>query len=752
MSFIWRFLKKYSFKSIPRFLIVIFIFAIWIRFLGVYPGFPANHPDEPTIYGSVSRIILHADFKPVLYSYGELLPELYAIFVFLFFMPIVLLKSIVLNFGQIFDQGLFPFFDNFRHSELLTGQNFLYWSRYLTSILGAVTVIVIYKLGTKLFNKWTGLLAAFFVAINYRHVLGSMFALADVPAGFFAALSVLVSFNLIKNRSRSSYLWAGLGLAMALSVKYFTYVIPTFFLCHIFAVFQENKLPFFKKIELLFLNKNLIISLFFCVGLFFTINPYIAFDFNTFIREYRYDAERFGVTSPIQQLLNYNYHKSLLPLYYLVRYSLGEPLIIAIISGFLYGLIRKLKSTLILSSSILPFLMIFIIIAAPSSPRYYASIVPLLLLFPAFMIVDLSQIITNRKLRFLLIIFLTLVVGSGSLKDSYLTSLYFSSEQNQVSSLTWLEKNLPNDSLVAVSAANLPLRKNIKEVDINPQILSMQELKENKVKWIVISSHYTSLANSQFWLSSQLLESTFFNDNLFWELINNTYTSLVLKEIGAYRIKEFLKPFWQSPDRAVFVAKMPEFWQIQKNNLIINYDFKSAEEIGKFKEVSLIPLKSNEISLSSEFGYLDAASLLIDVKECGLETNVSSEYFPVEANKWYSLEGFVNRQNSTVYKNQRDGFLRLDFYSDKNKRIKTYVSRLSDSSEDWQKLSAAGFAPALAKYVRIGFQLDKCFISEKYFVDHLQVFSSNNIPQMSKNDHPFYDKELPKNFLWLPEL
>lgn len=740
--------------DLSRYIIIIFLIALFLRLLGVYPGFPPNHPDEPTIYGSVKQLFLYGEFKPVLYSYGGLLYELYSLVIFVLLIPFSFLIFFFSHLNEIALKGIFGFVESYRHSQLLSGLNFLYWSRYLTSVLGALTVIVIYKLGTKLFNRWTGLLAAFFVAINYRLVLSSIFTLADAPAGFFAALSILLSVYVIKKRSLSAYLWAGFGLAMALSVKYFVYVVPTFFLCHILLVFQESNLSFFKKIKALFINKNLILSLFLCVVLFFVINPYIILDFNNFIKEYQYDAKRFGVTAPIQQLLNYSYHRSVLPLYYLVKYSLGEPLAIAIVVGFLYTLIRKFRSALILSSAIIPFLVVFLAIAAPSSPRYYSAIVPLMLFFPAFLIIDVSRIIRSRPIRFVLIFSLVIIVGFQSLRDSYLTSLYFSSEQNQVASLRWLEDNLPRESIVAVSAAFLPLTKNLIEIDINPvgptHLMSMEELVINQVQWVVVSSHFTSSVNSQLWIGSNLVEKAFFNDKLFWELIDNTYTSLVLNEVGAYRIKEFVKPFWQSPDRAIIIAKMPNFWQIRKDKSVIYYGFDRAKD-KSFSKISFTKQKK-PASFTEDIGYIKPGSLSLQTNDCSAETKLSSDNFLVESNKWYSAIGFGKRENNPTYSGYKDGFLRLDFYSKNNTKLRTYVSKLLMVDDNWQEQTLAGFAPANSKYARISFQLDKCFPGEKYFIDDLQVFSSDNMGRIDTKEYPFYDKEVPKNLLWLPEL
>lgn len=744
------------FKDTKFLLIIIFSLSVWIRFLGVYPGFPPNHPDEPTIYGSVKQLFLFGQFKPVLYSYGGLLYELYSLVIALIFIPLSFIFFFFSNPEEIILKGAAGFMESYRHSQLLTSLNFLYWTRYLTAILGSLTVVTVYLLGKKLFDKPVGLLAAFFIAVNYRHVLSSVLVLADAPAGFFASLSVLLSVYLIKKPTVKAYLLAGFALGLGLSVKYFIYILPTFLLCHFIGVITNSNKSFFKKIAFVFISKKLLLALSICLTTFFTINSFILFDFNTFFHEYQYDSVRFGVTNPIAVLLKYDYHRSLVGLYYLVRFGIGEWLTGAIVVGIIYSLFRKTKSTLILMSVIVPFLVVFIMIAAPSSARYYTAVIPFLLLFPAFLIVAALRFMRTKTLKVLLFIVVMLVFVSPSVKNSYLTSLYFSQPQNQVVSLKWLEDNLPRDSTVAASGVFLPLAKNIKEVDISPvgasALASIGQLKENKIEWVAVSSHYTSLVNSQYWISSGLVQNTFFDDNLFWEMINNTYTSLELNEVGAYRVKEFLKPFWQSPDRAVFIAKVPKSWQIKKDRLILEYNFDRPSDRKAFSKSSLVNVKLKNILFSEKAGYPNLTSLLLDTVDCGVGARAFSNNFTVEKDKWYSIVGFAKRMHGPSYNGQHSGFFRLDFYSKDDKRIRTYVTGLIDSDENWQELSAAGFAPRDAKYGTISFQIDNCFPGEEYFVNNLKIFVSDSMSPVNTKEYPYYGKQIPKNFLWLPEL
>lgn len=752
-----RFLNYFKSKltSSSYLLIGIFLIAIALRLWGVYPGYPLLHPDEPTIYSSVKEIVMFGNFKPVLYSYGMFLSELYAFSIVIFFIPVTFLKELLFNLKIVYEQGFFGFLDYFNYSQLSTGSNFMYWSRYLTAILGSLTVIIAYILGKKLFSKSVGLLAAFLLAINYRHLISSVFSLPDAPVSFFALLSVLLSFNLIKSKSRKVYVWAGLGLALALSVKYYVYVIPTFFLCHLLSVFYDKKKSFIKKILSAVVSKNLFIALITCLASFSIINYLIFFDFHNFYQEYVYDSARFRVNSPLSSLFHYDYHKSLTGLYYLVRYGIGEFLSFAIIIGFFYALLRKTTSTIILLFVIAPVIVVFLMISAPSSARYYTSIIPFLLFFPAFLIMDILKAIRAKPVKIFLLAVIIFILAFPSIKNSFLTSLYFSQPQNQTLAVKWLEENLPKDSTVAVSAAFLPSGKNSKEIDINPTgpttLMSMSELKKAKVGWVLISSYFTANVNSQYWITNNLVQDTFFNDKLFWEIINDTYISLNLNEVGAYRIKEFVKPFWQSPERAFFVAKIPDSWQIKKDELIFSHSFNSLREQNFFRKILNLDKKPQAAFFSSEVGYGDLSSMSLDTIDCNIKSKLISDKFQMSGNKWYSAIGMVKRESNPVYALHKDGFLRLDFYSKENDKLKTYVSQLTKSSEDWQELALGGLAPIDVKYGTITFQLDKCIPGEKYFIDNLELYSSNDSP-VDIASYPYYDKPIPKNFLWLPEL
>ncbi len=62
-------------------------------------------------------------------------------------------------------------------------------ARAIVALLGTATIPVVYLAGKELFNRRTGLFAAWFMAVAFLHVRNSHYATNDVAATFFAAAS-----------------------------------------------------------------------------------------------------------------------------------------------------------------------------------------------------------------------------------------------------------------------------------------------------------------------------------------------------------------------------------------------------------------------------------------------------------------------------------------------------------------------------------------------------------------------------------
>lgn len=764
-------------------LVLILALSIFLRVLGTNPGYLLTHPDEPTITDSVRRISLGLNFEPQAYYYGSFLPLVYSVVDIIFLVPALLLIFISREFPWVVQltpfgpSGAFhPDFQN-KIAErwngfLVTGKYFEYWTRYETAILSGLATLVVYLLGKKLFNRDVGLVAAFFTAVNYRHVLSSNFALADAPAAVFALLSVLLSVNLLRSASFHNYILAGVGLALALSVKYFIYVLPTFLLCHLLAIWGlPNKRgltsykTFLKKLLALVFNSKLVVSLVACVVLFFIINPYLFIKWDVAYSQLEYNTIKYGVKF---SLLSFPVSKiSLYPIYYLYKYGIGQVLSITIIIGFLYTFLRYPKQAFVLLSVVFPFLYFFLVLTASTHGRYFSPIIPFLLFFPAILISDfvtalkkfLARLKVITPVQHILVLTLIFILGFQSLKNSFLSSYYFSRPHNQDSLYNWILTELPdNSNYVYYWGVPIPSYKKVNETFLSPvenDYMALEELKKANAQYVAVGSDAGGVINGLLWINEdRIVKDIFFNNKLLWDTLDDSYASLVTRELGYYRTKEFAKPFWQALDPAYFIVKFPTFWNTNEEARLLSYDFEGATELNEWSMFPSPPRNFYELGLGRNQGYGNSSALVVkpvETPNCDLPiTKITSQLLPVSAKKWYIFSSWGRRQPEERYKAQKNGFLRLDFYSAKGERLKTYVSKQLSDADNWEKLHAAGLAPEGSSNATLTIQFNHCN-EEQYLLDHLTVSSSLNEVEIT-SEYPYFQKDLSRSFIWLPHL
>lgn len=760
---LWDLLSKLFDRNLL--LLHIFILGLFLRELGVHPGNSLFHPDESSIVSQVTRIVTSFDFRAVDYYYGSLLSLIYSPIVLITIVPFLFVKF---QFSNFFYQTNF----NLRHelisyNPLNPNANYIYYGvRYETAFLSSLTIIAIYFLGKKLFNNKVGLVAAFLTAINYRHVLSSTFALADAPAALFAILSIYYSVDILKSQTTKTYLKAAFFLALAFSVKYFIYVLPTFILCHTAPILRQPfSLPM--RIKNLLINKNLILSISLCIFLFFLINSYILLDHKGFGHQMQINSARYNLSDPILSMQRAFSGSALWtalnPLYYLYSYGIGKVIGVLILGGFCYGLFRYTKQTIIISSTTSFYLFVFLVVSGNDAVRNYSSIIPLLLLFPSLLITNVVTIIKKKRMQFFAIILLTLLIGYSSLKNSFILSYYLSKPQNLKQTLEWTLQNLSNKKDLILQTYDIPLSAigYFNTVDINTWLndkyLTLQEMRTSGINWAVIGSTYTSIRNNNLYISNKNASLKIFDEQTMWKIIDNTHLSLAIKQLGDYRIKEFTKPFWNlTTDTSFMIVKVPPTYLPKDKKTLILYDYEDKYQFKKFKLLSPLPCDYYFISYSEDQGLNVSGALTIESiswppkSSCAIETIASSLFFSATSGRQYLLTGKLKKIGK-LSDLHGDGFLRIDFYGADKKRLKTYVSKQMTNEDSWQQLDVEGQAPDLTSFVNVGFQIDGQYKDIKFFLDDLELFEANGV-SINKTEYPYYGKEFPRSFVWNNQL
>lgn len=723
----------------------IFLLGLFLRLLGTYPGYPLTHPDEPTIATPSIRMAFEGNFRPQNYYYGSLLSLIYATTYIIFFIPLSFIFTLPTTPSNYLNSGLLGFFDYLKAGPPLHQMSFWsasYWARYDSAIISSFTVLAAYLLGKKLFNKQIALIAALLIAVNYRHVLSSRLILADAPTALFALLAILFCVILMEKSSLKRYLLAGVGLGLALSVKYFVYVIPTFFLCHILAVkFKFNKLiPEF-------LHYKIFLSLIICAVVFILVNPYLLLASEEAAYFWAANSARYGLGLSIDILKSWNL--SYYSLYYLFNYGLGSAISVLTISGFFWSLFRYPKSSLILTSVALPFIYVFLIISGTGMVRNYSAIIPFILFFPAVLIFNLSESFPKKLSRLKMVFLPTvlIIVSYQMLQYDLISGINLAKEQNMISLYKWLDSNLPEGSkILGPSGVFYPAGRNFEAVKINTNgnnFLSMEEIREQGTPWIIVSAMPAEITENLL-LINDIAKKTFFDKNLIYELTSNFYSTLAFKELADYRVAQFAKSLTQDPP--FMVAFFPYSWQLKKDTEVVRFGFDRSNEIAMW-EKTFYPINSYENSQSAD-------SLVIKqvTPQCkSLFTKISSPKINIEPNNWYTLSALAKRNANPIYKTTRSGFFRLDFYTKNQELVKTYITKPLSISSDWQKLYAAGMSQRDFNYVTITFQIDSCLENEEYLIDEVSLFSAKETPKIDKNKYPFYMKGTTL-FDWLPQL
>ena len=93
-------------------------------------------------------------------------------------------------------------------------------ARLVVAVLGTLSVVLLYLVGARLFDRRTGLLAAALLAVSFLAVSWSHQATNDVPASAAVVLSLLGSAGVFRRGRRLDYALAGAGLGLACAMKY----------------------------------------------------------------------------------------------------------------------------------------------------------------------------------------------------------------------------------------------------------------------------------------------------------------------------------------------------------------------------------------------------------------------------------------------------------------------------------------------------------------------------------------------------
>lgn len=418
-------------------MLVILIFATLLRLWGIDFGLPyANHPDESRFVMTAVKIIQTGDFNPGWF----LQPTLYAyssVGVLMIYFLMGVSQGVFMSVQDLFCPD-YHFWGKIAYpGEFLV-------PRLLTALLGVLSIWAVYELGRRMFNRRVGLLAALLTALSYHHVSSSHFVTTDVPATFFALVTVIYSWLVWKEGRTRWYILAGLFAGLTASTRYNVGLV-------VFPLFVAHFLRWFDH-KVYGLSASFVAGVLACVAGFLVGTPYALFDLPNFLDGLAYEAGHHLNVGHIGAEGN-------------AGWWLFEHLMI--------GSERWLTAVGILGSLVLAkrdwrrmlFLLCFpvsyYVMMSRSLVRFERFLVPVMPFLALSAALFLDQVVRPRlsKLRWARVSFWGIVILL-CLEPAVSVALYdyrLTLEDVRVTAAHWMELNLPADAVVAVERFGPPV-------------------------------------------------------------------------------------------------------------------------------------------------------------------------------------------------------------------------------------------------------------------------------------------------------
>lgn len=765
-------------------LTLIILLGFSVRLLSTNPGYYYPHGDE-LLYGEAIYMITHQtlSLESQYFGFPPLVPWIMVIAFMLFFLPLVWLKTLIIHaleaylfivpilvfilltyfivqkitkwdkrkliaaalliiwFTLIASSIFVISYSNVLHREIL-GPNWidaLYWGRYLTAFVGSAAIFLVYLVTLNFFkSKRTAFLAATFVALDYRLILNSHVGLPDMYNVFFLLLSLYCINKLLSSPTFKQYLITIFSLAVFFMIKYQPHVLIPFSIAHIIISYKQSGGKLANFLKKLFAPKVMFSAL---IGLIFILAAH-TYHFQNWSKVMEINA---------YEAIKYDFGRNIVDIYpisYLYHIAIGPLLSIAALLGLFLGLIKRgLRIKTIILVSFLPsFAFLYLYYTGGGYfTRNFISAIPLILILSALFVDWIWQKVENSKIKLLrnavrvLIGILLIGLLKDHLANDFVMAKFYSSEPPLKIAQKWVDQNIPENVTYGRYGGNpAPSNPkiNVENFLTYGKAFSYPELLKEKYNYISIEFAY--LRGSLLWWTRQPTKMglKFWNkpDNL----LSQGYYALAFRELLWNNAVALFSSPWQAPSHSFAIIKVDkDLYQFDTKTI------KRYETFEDWKPLYFLQEYKDQLQQST------TGLLIKQGQNMPGSIRWQSNTFPVKPEFGYKLTGTV-LTSSTIPQDERDGFLRIDFYSSSPNLIITSRPIFSSVSERIfgdkgpHEIEFNAIVPENAGYATISLQSDGNSKSS-FELKSLEV-------EESLNPHPSVGKHLtiPDQDLFLP--
>lgn len=555
------------FKNTTLILIIIIIIGAFFRFYKLDWGQGLfTHPDEYHIVISVNQLSFPNQMHPHFFSYGT-------VTIYLIYFTKTLLENINSVLNSLF---IIPTSQFIERQALL---NSFLIGRFYSALFSTLTIPLVYFITLTISDKKFALLAAFLTATTAGLIQQAHFATPESNLIFFLFGSLLFLLKFLKNHNSYFLILASVFFGLALGVK----VSSIFFAPIILLAIITVSLPSLKKISLLS-----VLSLGVTMLTFFTVAPFVFFDFPVFRENIDYEGNLAAGNIPVFYTRQFiDTIPVLFQLEKILPYTLGPALLIVGIMGLLtmvFLLIKKFSFPLfiILTSYFLLFIPNAFLFAKWT--RFLAPTFPFFAIFASFLLYRLKSLMSLKQLKLPFYILNSIFIILNLIWALAFFSIYQTSDI-RVTASSWLETNTPPNSVFLVEGGNmidLPLQGQGQRISLNLYNLENDKLSRQKVIQALDEADYLLIQSRRVFANHQRLpeqfpKTAFFYDNLF------------LGKAGFEQIKQFvsypslqLGPYkWELPDEGA-----EETWSVFDHPVI--RVFKKTKQLSNIEYTKLL--------------------------------------------------------------------------------------------------------------------------------------------------------------------
>jgi tetratricopeptide (TPR) repeat protein len=322
-------------------------------------------------------------------------------------------------------------------------------ARFVSATMGAATILVVFKIGRRLFSEATGLAAAFFFAFSSVHVLYSHQIVLDVPMTFFYALALYFCVRILEGGRWPHYLAAAVLAGLATATKYNgIFVVVSILAAHIWFR-RRTRAP---VLRILF-DPKLIAAAAVSLLSFFAGHPYALLWAPSFLKATKELAKWVHATeyylmlikprTLLEKIVESNYAKGI----WNVLSAEGWVLFLLLVLGLVWVFRRKARGSAFLAVSGLIYFLGCLGFLGFSRLRDLSTLSLFYAFFAAFGLASLGSLFRRRGARPAFVVLFAAAVVLVGLRTTAQGYYLHEDDTTQIAE-RWIERNLPPASRI----------------------------------------------------------------------------------------------------------------------------------------------------------------------------------------------------------------------------------------------------------------------------------------------------------------